>query len=199
MNSTLSYYDQNAKQFVAGTKDVAFSETQDRFLKMIPGGGSILDFGCGSGRDAKYFQEKGFAVDATDGSEELCKLASEQTGLCVRKLLFEELSAEEAYDGIWACASILHLPKETLANVFSKMSAALKSGGILYTSFKYGTFEGERNGRYFTDYTDHTFREFMEANPRAFKALERCEMWLTNDVRPERSEEKWLNVILRKS
>ena len=85
-------------------------------------------------------------VDATDGSETLCRLASEYTGIVVRQMLFEELDAKEQYDGIWACSSILHLPKDSLKVVLKKMIVALKAHGIIYISFKYGTFEGERKG-----------------------------------------------------
>ena len=86
-----------------------------------------------------------------DGSKELCRLAAEYTGIKVGQMLFEDLDEKEIYDGIWACSSILHLPKTELTGVIGKMCAALKASGIIYTSFKYGEYEGERNGRYFTD------------------------------------------------
>ena len=133
-------------------------------------------------------------VDATDGSEELCRLASEYTGIPVRQMLFEELDAKAQYDGIWACSSILHLSKESLKDVLKKMIAALKEHGIIYTSFKYGTFEGERNGRFFTDFTEETFREFVAD----VDGIRIEEMWITGDVRPGRGDERWLNLILRK-
>lgn len=133
-------------------------------------------------------------VDATDGSEELCRLASEYTGIPVRQMLFEELDAKAQYDGIWACSSILHLSKESLKDVLRKMIAALKENGIIYTSFKYGTFEGERNGRFFTDFTEKTFREFSVG----IEGMQIEEIWITGDVRPGRGDERWLNLILRK-
>lgn len=104
-NETLEYYNANAKSFVFETVHVDFKETQDKFLHYILPKGKILDFGCGSGRDAKYFHDKGFAVDAIDGSEELCRLAARYTGIHVKQMLFSELAAVEQYDGIWACAS----------------------------------------------------------------------------------------------
>lgn len=172
-----------------------YTATQERFLSKLSVGACILDFGCGSGRDAKYFLDKGYQVDATDGSAELCKLASEYTGICVKQMLFEELDECEKYDGIWACSSILHLDKRALKDVLKKMAAALKANGVIYTSFKYGDFEGERNGRYFTDFTLETFGEYMQEVPE----LQMEEYWITGDVRPGRGEEKWLNLILRKS
>lgn len=195
MDNTLKYYEENANQFVQGTVSVDFKQTQDKFLGKLKIGDSILDFGCGSGRDTKHFADKGFQVEATDGSLELCKLASEHTGIPVRQMLFEELNELEKYDGIWACSSILHLSKDALAKVLKKMADALKGKGVIYTSFKYGEFEGERNGRYFTDFTIETFKEYLQGIPE----LQMEEYWITSDVRPGRGEEKWLNLILRKS
>ena len=193
-NNTLNYYNTNAHSFVSSTLSVDFTQTQDRFLRLLPSAAAILDFGCGSGRDTKYFLDAGMQVDATDGSEELCRLASEYTGIPVRQMLFEELDAKAQYDGIWACSSILHLSKESLKDVLRKMIAALKEHGIIYTSFKYGTFEGERNGRFFTDFTEETFREFVAD----VDGIRIEEMWITGDVRPGRGDERWLNLILRK-
>ena len=195
MDNTIEYYNQNAEQFVQGTLSVDFAATQERFLEKLSVGAYILDFGCGSGRDTKYFLDKGYQVEATDGSAELCRRASEYTGICVKQMLFEELDEYEKYDGIWACSSILHLEKRVLKDVLKKMAAALKTDGVVYTSFKYGDFEGERNGRYFTDFTPETFGEYMQEVPE----LQIEEYWITSDVRHGRGEEKWLNLILRKS
>lgn len=191
---TITYYNKNAQSFVSGTIDVEFSATQDIFLSKLKPSSHILDFGCGSGRDTKYFLERGYQVTAIDGSEELCRLAGEYTGISVKHMLFQELKEREAYEGIWACSSILHLPLPELADVFYRMARALKKEGILYTSFKYGSYEGERNGRYFTDMTEEKFSDFL----RKIKGLEIEEQWTSLDVRPGRGDEKWLNIILRK-
>ena len=194
MSNTLDYYDQNAENFIESTQAVDMHLAQDRFLALLPPESRILDFGCGSGRDTRYFLEKNHAVDATDGSAEICRLASAFTGIPVKQMLFQELSAVKEYDGIWACSSILHLPKLELSDVFEKMSRALKEKGVIYTSFKYGSFEGERKGRYFTDFSEETFREFLQQLPE----LEIEDYWVTADVRPDRADEKWLNLLLRK-
>ena len=193
-SKTLAYYNENADTFVTGTVSVDFKVTQDKFLERLPKDGYILDFGCGSGRDTGYFLEKGRKVDAIDGSETLCKLASEYTGIAVKHMLFQELQVQDKYHGIWACSSILHLPKGELKSVLEKMVAATKKGGVIYTSFKYGENEGERNGRYFTDFTIESFREFI----KDFTELQLEEYWITGDVRPGRGDEKWLNVIMQK-
>lgn len=193
-NETLEYYNTNAKKYVHGTVNVDFQETQEGFLKYIPPRGRILDFGCGSGRDAKYFHGKGFEVDAVDGSEEMCKQAAEYTGINVKQMLFSDLDAVEEYDGIWACASILHLSSSELWEVLWKMIRALKDGGVIYSSFKYGEYEGTRNGRYFTDFTDISFKNFIED----IAHVKIIELWTSGDVRPDRGDEKWLNLILQK-
>lgn len=192
--STVEYYNKNADHFMDETVAVNFTEIQKMFLNLLPHGGKILDFGCGSGRDALEFLKRGYQVDASDGSAEMCKLATEYTGIPVRQMLFQELNEIEKYDGIWACASILHLPKNELKNVLDKMKAALNKSGIIYTSFKYGTFEGERNGRYFTDFTEESFEKFV----KPIKELQIKKMWITGDVRVGREKEKWLNILLRK-
>lgn len=195
MNHTLDYYNKNAQQFSKETISVDFTKTQDRFLNYLTDKGYILDFGCGSGRDTKYFLDKGFQVKAVDGSKEFCRLAAEYTGIKVGQMLFEDLDEKEIYDGIWACSSILHLPKTELTGVIGKMCAALKASGIIYTSFKYGEYEGERNGRYFTDFTIENFRKFIQN----IDSVKIEEYWITGDVRQGRGEEKWLNLILRKN
>ena len=129
MTNTLTYYNQNAQSFTAATVSVDFTATQTRFTSHLPQGATLLDFGCGSGRDTKYFLSQGFQVEAIDGSEELCKLAAVYTGIPVKNMLFQELNAVEQYDGIWACSSILHLPLEELKQVLRKMAIALKPQG----------------------------------------------------------------------
>nr|WP_294671886.1 class I SAM-dependent methyltransferase [uncultured Blautia sp.] len=192
-NKTLDYYNQNVTTFIADTISVDLKDTQNKFINALPGD-KILDLGCGSGRDTKYFLEIGLKVTAVDGSEELCKRASDYLGIPVYHMLFQELDLEDEYNGIWACSSILHLPKDELRTVFYKMVTALKSSGVIYTSFKYGEFEGERNGRYFTDFTIELFSEFIKNIPD----LKIEEQWITEDVRPGRRDEKWLNLLLRK-
>ena len=142
-NQTIQYYDQNAADFVENTRNVDFHVMQDEFIEGLPAGAKILDLGCGSGRDTKYFLEHGYRVDAIDGSAELCALASEYTGIQVKCQLFQELDASEVYDGIWACSSLLHLSYGELDEVLYRIEKALKPQGILYMSFKYGVFEGE--------------------------------------------------------
>ena len=194
MDQTIDYYNINAENFIENTRNVDMYLAQDKFLHLLNEGATIIDFGCGSGRDTRYFMDKGYRVTATDGSAELCRRASTFTGIEVKEMMFQELDDMGTYDGIWACSSILHLPKNELLSVIRKMCDALKSSGVIYTSFKYGDFEGKRNGRYFTDFREETFQEFMKGIPE----LTIEDYWITDDVRPGRGDERWLNLILRK-
>ncbi len=194
IDKTIDYYNNNAESFVNQTVGVDFKETQNRFLNYL-NGNKILDFGCGSGRDTKFFLDRGYAVTAIDGSEELCKKASEYTCIEVKHMYFQNLQEHEVYDGIWACSSILHLNRTELKDVFTRMQEALKSDGIIYTSFKYGNFEGERNGRYFIDFTLDAFKTFLSD----INGLTIIDNWITSDVRPGRDDENWLNLILKKN
>ena len=191
---TLQYYENNAESFISGTVNADMREARQRFLQLLPENALILDFGCGSGRDTKAFLEHGYRVDAVDGSVELCRQASDYTGICVRQMLFQELDISNYYDGVWACASILHLSKIEISDVLKRISNALKPGGILYTSFKYGTFEGMRNNRYFTDFTETTLSKLWIG----IDFLQIIDIWTTQDVRPGREEERWINLLARR-
>lgn len=193
VDKTLEYYQKNADLFVEGTVSVDMHDAQMRFLRMLLPHAYILDFGCGSGRDAKAFLDQGYQVDAVDGSPELCCIASELIGKPVKQMLFDDLSVSNQYDGIWACASILHLPRRNLVDVLPKISNALKTDGVLYASFKYGSYEGMRDGRYFTDFTEESLGNLMDEVP----SLLIVDTWITDDVRPER-EERWINTLARR-
>ncbi len=193
--STLAYYDQNADDFCSNTADADMQQIWALFLSKLKKNAYVLDFGCGSGRDTKYFISRGLTVDAVDGSAQLCRRAAAYTGIQVRQMYFQDLAERDKYDGIWACASILHLPYDELAGVLEKMKIAVKQGGVIYTSFKYGSFHGIKNGRYFTYLTEESFEKLLQE----IGGLEIDKEWITSDVRPGRGEEKWLNLILRKS
>ena len=192
---TLNYYETNAVNFVKSTINADMEFNRGKFLDRIPERGSILDFGCGSGRDTKVFLEMGYVVEAVDGCRELCEIAAKYAGISVKQMDFLELNEKEKYDGIWACSSVLHLPYEELKVVMVKIAEALKKNGVVYVSFKYGNFEGWRNGRYFTDMMEDGVRRLMEE----IDGMSVEEMWVTADVREGRGDERWVNVVGRKN
>ncbi len=188
------FYNSNAIEFFTSTVKADMSKNYMPFLRLLPKGATILDAGCGSGRDSLAFKEMGYQVTAIDASEELCKLAAEHIGQEVRNIRFEELDYENAFDGIWACASLLHVSSMALPQVIQKLAKSLKNDGVLYASFKYGEFEGERNNRYFHDLTEEKARNLFTV-----EGLKVDKMWITRDVREGRGDEKWLNLIISKS
>jgi len=194
MSETIEYYNANAEAFCDSTSSVEMSELYDEFEQYLKAGGYILDCGCGSGRDSKHFIESGYNVTAIDGSSELCNKASQLIGQPVQCVDFMDIASSECFDGIWACASILHLPKKDLPIIFLKFQNALHDNGVLYVSFKYGEYEGMRNGRYFTDLTEQALEAIVEQS----EGMNVIKMWISTDVRPGRSEEKWLNAIIKK-
>ena len=194
MNDTKQYYQDNAKEFFDSTVNADMSAHYARVLKYVPEHGKILDFGCGSGRDTKAFLQRGYVVEAIDGSSEMCRLASAFCGIPVRCMDFMELNETEKYGAIWACASLLHVPKDKMPSVLMKMRDALVKAGIIYISYKRGNFEGERNGRFFFDVTPEIFNELLSE----VSGLKVIEEWFTEDARPENST-KWYNIILRKA
>lgn len=197
---TLSYYDENASAFCEGTRNADMSEMRGRFQQYLKPGALILDAGCGSGRDSKAFMESGYRVVAMDGSKEMCRQASKYLGHEVQCRRFEEIDERNVYDGIWACASLLHVPYELLPKVIAKLVDSLVDGGVLYASFKYGEEEREAGGRYFTDLMEEGWKKVLEEAEEEIKGsrLETVECFVTGDVREGRGEEKWLNVVGRK-
>ena len=159
-------------------------------MRRLPQGGRILDLGCGSGRDSLAFLEAGFAVDAVDGSTQMVQAACALTGLPVAHALFNDYEPEGLYDGIWACSSLLHVPAADLGGIVTKYARALAPGGVFYLSFKLGSHDGMRNGRWFTDLDEPAFRALTAKVPE----LEIDRIDVTSDVRPGRADEKWLNI-----
>lgn len=192
-SQTLAFYEENAQAFIADTVDSSMGEILARFLAEIPAGGRVLDWGCGSGRDSLAMVKAGYRVDAVDASPAMCAAAHALTGLDVACASFGELVAREAYDGIWASASLLHVARRDMPLVFSVAACALKPGGVLYCSFKLGDFEGMRAGRRYTDMTEPLLRDALRTCPAL--ALER--IWESGDVRPGRDTERWLNCLCR--
>jgi SAM-dependent methyltransferase len=187
------YYDQHGEAFFHRTVDLDMGDERTRFVAHLPPGGSILDAGCGSGRDALAFARAGYAVTAFDASPEMVRLATEHTGLPVLQMTFEKMTWLEAFDGVWASASLLHVARADLPDTFGRIVAALRPGGVAYASFKLGEAEREVEGRRFTDMTEGSLRALMEGAGLAI-----ADLWVSADGRPGREGEQWVNGIGRR-
>lgn len=190
--ATTAYYDAQAEAFARDTAGADVSAILGAFVELLPAGAHVLDWGCGTGRDSRALLDMGFAVTSTDASQAMCRTAEELFGVNVRCERFDDLQAEDEFDGIWACASLLHVRKRDLPAVLGKAHRALKPGGVLYASFKYGAFEGMRGGRWFTDLDEEALADLVGTS------FDLVRVWITGDVRPGRAGEKWLNCLLRK-
>ena len=159
---TIDYYNKHAEEFIASTFEVDMESLYQPFLAELPEGARILDVGCGSGRDTLAFKDKGYQIEAIDYSAELVKQDKELTGIEVRQQSFYELNESEKYDGIWACASLLHCDRDFLPEVMGHIFKALKPNGMCYMSFKYGNTDREKGGRSFTDLNEQQAHELIK-------------------------------------
>jgi SAM-dependent methyltransferase len=191
--TSIDWYDANAEAFVARTFGPAMEGDRARFLAHVPSGGAVLDAGCGSGRDALAFVQGGYTVSAFDGSAKLAEIASANTGLPVRCLTFPEMDWDAAFDGVWACATLLHLPAAELPDVLGKIRRALRPGGVFYASFKEGTEERFANGRHFTDLNRPMLHKLLVTAD-----LKPIEIWGSADGRADHAGESWVSAVARR-
>lgn len=191
---TIDYYNKNAEYYFNHTKDVDMQNIYIEFEKRIKQGAYILDVGCGSGRDSKYFLQNGYKVDAIDGSEGLCKLASEYLGINVECKRFNEIKICNQYDAIWACASLLHISMEELKCVYFNLFDGLKSNGIFYSSFKYGNNEEEVDGKFYNNMNEDKIGKLL-SNSDSIKEIT---IFYNYEKRSETFTQKWINLIVQK-
>lgn len=194
--NTLEYYNKNAKFYCEQTLVGNLEENYDKFLKNLPQGAFILDFGCGSGRDSKYFLDKGYKVKAIDGSEEMCKLASKFINQEVQCMKFDELDDINTYDGIWACSSILHVEKDKLPNILSKMIKSLKDNGVIYTSFKIGTGYDIKENKYYNYLTKEEMAQLLNKLDDNVKLIDYFETLPSTQRNAQNTI--WGNFIIKK-
>lgn len=207
---TSEYYEQNAEQYVAETVLLDVRHLYGPFLEHVPLHGHILDAGCGSGRDTLYFLQNGYEVTAFDRSSALVKKARELIGgltgnliggqiggqigsrvdLNVQVLSFEEMAYAQCFDGIWACASLLHMPYDALPAVCKKLRRALKPNGVPYCSFKEGLEDWtDAKGRFFVGMTESKLRALLEACGFVVLSLR---------IETSARQERWLSAVGRK-
>ena len=193
MSETEEFYQKNHQEFIDQTLNINREDIYQKFLHYIPKKSEILDIGCGSGRDSLYFKNQGLNVIAIDNNPHFVEFTKEHAGVETYLKSFQEIDYVNKFDAIWACASLLHCQKNKLTEIFFKLAKALKENGIIYTSFKYGTFSGIRSDRFFTDLNEELLDKILDV----VNNLKIIEIWITTDKRKENAE-KWLNILLRK-
>ena len=194
MIDSIAYYDENAQTFFDGTVSVDMAEGRRRFIEALSPGSRILDAGCGSGRDALAFKQLGFEVTDFDGSGEMVRMASAHAGLEVLQLTFDEVAWREAFEGIWANASLLHVSRDNLVSVMRKLRDALVIGGVWELSFKPGSGEGIAFERWFTNLSEADVPALIAEVGR----LEILAVTSSFDVRPGKSSEGWTNILVKR-
>ena len=187
------YYEINAKRYAEETFSADMSEQYKRFLSLLREWARILDVGSGSGRDACYFQRKGYQVTALEPSKNLC---SEIRKVFSGEIVCSDIQSyrpDQRFDGIWACASLLHLREKEVLCFFKKIDFYLNNNGIVYLSGKNGIPTGKaEDGRYFLEFTEQLAEKILAVNNRM--RLE--ELWFTEDV-SGRKGFRWMNIILK--
>jgi 2-polyprenyl-3-methyl-5-hydroxy-6-metoxy-1,4-benzoquinol methylase len=192
---SIGFYEQNAEEFFRRSVDADMARGHEEFTALLSPGAHVLDAGCGSGRDALAFSRAGFQVTAIEASPSLAALARAHTGLPIQVMTFDQADWRETFDGVWACASLLHVPRAQLAPVVRRLRDALKPGGAFWMSFKYGTEERQAGERRFTDLDEAGAAALLvEAGGLALISVH-----VTEDVRTERSGDRWLSILCRRT
>jgi SAM-dependent methyltransferase len=195
VNGTIGFYDENAEDFFRRSVGADMARGHADFTALIPAGGRILDAGCGSGRDSLAFAKLGFRVTSMEASAKLAALATAHAGLPVEVMTFDQIAWRDAFDGVWACASLLHVGRADLPAAIGRLRDALVPGGVLWMSFKYGAQERFANGRHFTDLDEAGATPLIEA----VGGLSLISLDVSNDAREDRPGERWLSVLCRKT
>lgn len=193
--NTIAYYDTNAKAFYDRTIGTDMSLMYEKFLKFLPDNVHILDAGCGVGRDSKFFLNAGHEITAFDASTEMVKYSTKELGKQTLQLRFQDLNFEEGFDGVWANASLIHVPYEETKDVYTRLHKALKPEGIFYGSYKYGKGHMSVEGREFYNMTEASILPYIEG------LFEIIEINQTEDTRSQIApspDKAWLNFIAKK-
>lgn len=191
--ASIAYYDENSNAFIENTAGVDMGKLYEPFLEHIPAGGRILDLGCGSGRDTKFFSDQSYDVVAIDASAKMVEATQHIADAVVQKLRFDEMNFAGEFDGIWACASLLHVPETELKYILAKCFHALRASGTMFASFKYGTTQRSKGERLFTDLNVEKLIAIMDTLEYELSVNH----WITQDFRPNRPGESWLNAIIK--
>lgn len=191
---SVAFYEANAEDFFARTVSVDMSTARAKFVAHLAPGARVLDAGCGAGRDAAAFKALGFRVTATEAAPSLAALAGRHIGLPVEVKTFDQFTWRETFDGVWACASLLHVPRRELPNAVARLRDALVPGGVLWMSFRHGSEDRVENGRLFTDLDEAGATVLLDE----VRDLDFLDVSLSDDSRPDRPAFRWLSITARR-
>jgi SAM-dependent methyltransferase len=192
-SSTDLLYQLHARDYFAATVMADMSATYGRFLTELAPGSRILDAGCGSGRDLKHFLSKGFKPTGIDAASALVALAAEFSEAPCFVMRIEDSPFVHCFEGVWACASLLHVPKSMLGRLLTKLERALVPGGTLFASVRLGVGESVApDGRHFSLYGPDEFAKAVTAS-----GFEVTGVWTSNDLLPKRIAVQWVNVLAK--
>jgi SAM-dependent methyltransferase len=174
---TLQFYRGHAEAY-AGREITSRKARLAAFLALLPKGARILELGCGAGGDTAEILASGFSVRPTDGSPEMAAVATKRLGRSVETLLFHDLDEVEAYEGVWANACLLHVPRNELAGILRLIWRALKPAGAFYASYKTGDGDGRDTlNRYYNYPSPEWLRAiYAEAGKWSSLSIERGEV-----------------------
>lgn len=202
--TTIATYDKTAKEYIVKVQKYAPEEEREMFASMVKPGGKILDAGCGSGRDANHFASQGFTVTGIDLSDNLLSYAKEHAdpNASFLKMDLRAINLTISFDGIWACASLLHLKRDECVTVLRNFQHMLRPGGVLFLLMKEGTGEQlvtsgtiEGDTRFFTYYMSDEIRGLLEGV--GLKMIDQY-TWDQNDRDAERPHEVWISTFAKK-
>ncbi len=191
---TIAYYNTSAVNYIEGTLANDMQQLRQAFTDLLPEGGHILDLGCGSGRDSKAFLSEGFEVTAMDASPAIAYHASHHINQKVLVKKAQDIEVADTYNGIWACASLLHLPDWELAPVLKRLERALLPDGVLYLSFKKQKYPD--NSQIFFCYPNPAdLRDLIKNCQR----LQLVDSFTSCSSKTKSLHEQWHNIIARKT
>lgn len=191
---TIDYYNKNASRYITETFNLSMEALMNEFTKYLSDGAKILDLGCGSGRDSLAFKNLGYDVHAIDGSKEMVDHARKYLGNRVHHTTFEDYNPVVYFDGIWALATLLHVPRKDISRIIGKYIKMLNPDGIFFMSFKERIEDYTKDGRNFTCFTEDGLLDVLNS----YKGIEIVKVIHTTDIREGRDDEKWLSIIIKK-
>ena len=190
-----AYYDEYADHFRGRTAALPMNAAYEPFLRQLPPCARILDAGCGPGRNAAAFLSHGYRVTAIDASPAMVQLA-QRSGINARVMTFQQMAFNEEFDGIWASASVLHVPHAEIPEVLNRFARALTPQGILYVSLKEGQSERiAEDGRFFSYFALNEFSDSLTSSG-LFKVLK---AWKKMGLDSSGTMRTWLNFLAAKS